>query len=216
MLLVCPFVAASAAELQVGEASAPPGATVSVPVTVSGASGAVAAQFDLSFNPSTVSLTGVSAGEALAGHIVDQQELNPGYWRVLAYSTTNGPIAPGAMVRLSFNIPADAPDGLIPLDVTNAIIAQVQGQPVRPLDQIGGALFVSSGARFTSLTLTGNGQLQMQFQGTEGRQYVIEASTNLVNWEVLNTNTVVGGGFSLVETNMTAYPHRFYRARLLP
>jgi hypothetical protein len=32
----------------------------------------------------------------------------------------------------------------------------------------------------------------------------------------LRTNTVVGGTINLVETNMTARPQRFYRARLVP
>ena len=60
--------------------------------------------------------------------------------------------------------------------------------------------------------------MQMQFQGAEGRDYVFEASTNLnlPYWEVLDTNTVSGGTISFLETNMAAFPQRYYRTRLLP
>ena len=61
--------AASAAELRLGQAIVPPGTAVSVPVTFSGASGAVAAQFDVSFNPSAVSLVGISRAGQLTASI---------------------------------------------------------------------------------------------------------------------------------------------------
>ncbi len=205
-----------AAELAVGQATVPPGAMVSVPVTVAGASGAVAAQFEVSFNPSFVSLASISAGDGLLGHIVDQQQLVPGQWRALVYSTTNGSIAPGAMVWLNFSIPTNAPDGVVPLAMTNAIVARVSGQQVQPLSQIDGALLVSSAGSFLSMTIQNGNQLQMLFQGIEGQPYVFEASTNLTNWVALSTNTAIGGMISLVETNTLVYPHRFYRAKRLP
>ena len=79
-----------------------------------------------------------------------------------------------------------------------------------------GALLVSSGGSFLSMTLENGSQLQMRFQGVEGQSYVFEASTNLTDWVTLSTNTAVGGIISLVETNTMAYPHRFYRARRWP
>ena len=206
----------TAAELAVGQATVPPGAMVSVPVTVGGASGAVAAQFEVNFNPSFVSLASISAGGGLSGHIVDQQQLVPGQWRALVYSTTNGPIAPGALVWLHFNIPTNSPDGVVPLAMTSAIVARVAGQRVQPLSQIDGALLVSSAGSFLSMTIQNGSQLQMQFQGVEGQAYVFEASTNLTDWVTLSTNTAVGGTISLVETNTMAYPHRFYRAKRWP
>jgi hypothetical protein len=221
-LLVClalvasACVAAGAAELRLGQATVLPGAVVSVPVTCAGASGAVGAQFEVSFNPSVVSLVSISAGEGLEGHVVDQEQFAPGQWRVLVYSTTNGPIAPGAVVWLSFSVPTNAPDGVVPLAMMNAIVARVAGQRVQPLAQVDGALMVRSEGSFLSLTLGSPGQMQMQFQGLEGRPYAFEASTNLTDWVALGTNTVVGGTISLVETNMTAWPQRFYRARLVP
>ena len=214
-LFVCVYVTAFAAELRLGQAMVPPGWAVSVPVTCSNASGAVAAQFDVSFNPFVVSLAGISAGDSLAGHIVDQQQLAPGQWRVLVYSTTNGPIAPGAVVWLSFSVPTNALDGVVPLAMTNGIVAEVAGHRVQPLAQVDGALTISSAGSFVSIALDADRQLELQFQGAVGRQYAFEASTNLLEWEVL-TNTVVGGTISLLETNMAAFPQRFYRTRLMP
>jgi hypothetical protein len=208
---------ATAAELRLGQETVPPGVVVSVPVTCAGASGAVGAQFDVSFNSSVVSWAGLTAGESLSGHIVDQQQLAPGQWRVLVYSVTNGPIAPGAVVWVSFNVPMNAPDGVMPLAMTNAIVARVAGHRVQPLAQVGGALTIWSGGSFLSMTLLTGGRLQMQFQGVEGRHYAMEASTNLLkNWVILGTNTVVGGTISLLETNTAAFPQRFYRTRLVP
>jgi hypothetical protein len=210
-------VTACAAELRLGQETVPPGVVVSVPVTCAGASGAVGAQFDVSFNSSVVSWAGIAAGESLSGHIVDQQQLAPGQWRVLVYSVTNGPIAPGAVVWVSFNVPTNAPDGVVPLAMTNAIVAQIAGHRVQPLVQAGGALTIWSGGSFLSMTLESGRRLQMQFQGVEGRHYAMEASTNLLkNWVILGTNTVVGGTISLLETNTAAFPQRFYRTRLVP
>jgi hypothetical protein len=201
------------AELRLGQATVPPGAVVSVPVICADASGAVAAQFDVNFNPSLVGLTGISAGDGLAGHVVDRQELALGQWRVLVYSSTNGPIAPGAVVWVSFNIPTNAPDGVVPVVMSNAIVAQVTGHRVQPLGQVDGALTVWSGGRFLSIALDSGGVLHMSFQGVGGGQYAFEASTNLVHWEVLGTNTVVNGTLSMQDTNWAGFPQRFYRAR---
>ena len=56
----------------------------------------------------------------------------------------------------------------------------------------------------------------MQFQGAAGRQYVLEASTNLTEWIVISTNAVVGGATSFMEADVRIFPQRFYRARLVP
>jgi hypothetical protein len=206
----------SAAELRVGQATTLPGTVVSVPVMVAGASDAVAAQFDVHFSGAVVSLTDVAAGDGLAGRVVDQQELSPGHWRVLVYSPTHAPITTGAMVWLSFAMPPATPDGIVPLGLTNAIVARVAGQRVQPLAQADGALMVWAGGSFRSMTLESDGRLQMQFQGAVDRAYAFEVSTNLTDWLALTTNTMEGGLLNLTVTNTSIYPQQFYRARLLP
>ena len=54
------------------------------------------------------------------------------------------------------------------------------------------------------------GALNLSFPETDGRVFVIEASTNLVNWLPVATNTVSGGQFQFT-TSPTPGPHRFFR-----
>lgn len=213
LTLAC--VAARAAELRLGETTTPPGTVVSVPVTCVGSSGAVGAQFDITFNPSAVSWAGLAPGAGLGGHVVDQEPLGDGLRRVLVYSLTNALIAPGAVVWVSFAVPTNAPDGVVPLALSGSIMAQVSGKRVQPLEETDGAVTVWSGGSFLALTRESGDQMRILFQGIEGRRYVFEASTNLVQWVVLETNTVTGGTTSYLESDMSLYPHRFYRTRLV-
>jgi plastocyanin len=49
-----------------------------------------------------------------------------------------------------------------------------------------------------------------------GTTYVIQASTNLVNWSNIATNTASNTEESFVDTEARAYDHRFYRSWHLP
>ena len=42
---------------------------------------------------------------------------------------------------------------------------------------------------------------------------VVEASTNLVNWQPIWTNTLPGASAEFVDPEWENYPNRFYRAR---
>src|ERR1035441_771988 len=179
----------TAAELRLGLATVPPGSIVGVPVTLGGASGAVAAQFDVGFDPSTVSLASISAGDSLAGHVVDQQRLAPGLWRALVYSTTNGPITTGTVVWLSFSVATSAPDGVVPLVMSNAIVARVAGQRVQPLAQVDGALTVSSAQNFVSVVLVAPGQLRTTIYGPAGEGFTLQGTPDFFHWCDLGRHT---------------------------
>jgi len=49
--------------------------------------------------------------------------------------------------------------------------------------------------------------------GLQGGSFIIESSTNLVNWQPLQTNP---GPFTFTDTNAASYSARFYRAVLGP
>jgi hypothetical protein len=49
--------------------------------------------------------------------------------------------------------------------------------------------------------------------GLSGQTAVVEASTNLVNWQPLYTNVFGPSPVPLVDRDSTNYPSRFYRAR---
>jgi hypothetical protein len=68
--------------------------------------------------------------------------------------------------------------------------------------------------RFTSQTYS-NGQLYIQLSGTVGQSVVVQTSTDLVNWNSLNTNIFGSGALILSYTNNLNQPYGFYRALLL-
>jgi hypothetical protein len=60
------------------------------------------------------------------------------------------------------------------------------------------------------------GQFHFQLNGLSGRNYRIDASTNLTSWVTLGTNTAFGGYFIFSDTNTSSFKNRFYRGVLLP
>ena len=201
------------AELRIGQTNASAGTVANVPVTFDSATGAAAAQFDFSYDSSLVSLTGVSGGSALAGHVVDYQQLASGPWRALVYSPTNGPIATGAVVWLSFNIPPNTPDGVVPLAVANAIVAKPAGQRVQPLAQVSGALTVSSPRDVLTITLAGKGQLCTTVSGVPGRTFTLQGTPDFFHWADLGSYTNQTG--TLVLTNFLRVGRDLYFYRTL-
>ena len=69
---------------------------------------------------------------------------------------------------------------------------------------------------FQNLSLTNNGNFQFSFIGETGSASLIEASTNLVNWDPLLTNTPFNGSLIFVDPQTTQFPQRFYRVTIFP
>ncbi|HEU6449504.1 MAG TPA: fibronectin type III domain-containing protein [Verrucomicrobiae bacterium] len=83
-----------------------------------------------------------------------------------------------------------APSSEVAYTFTNGKPAQVQAVPI------------------SGFTMTRRG-VSFWPNGSNGVQYVIQASSNLVNWISLATNTAP---FSFVDGNSSQYKQRFYRA----
>jgi hypothetical protein len=61
------------------------------------------------------------------------------------------------------------------------------------------------------------GQLSLSVSGKPGTRYVLEHSTNLLNWSALVTNTVPLTGPPMFTNSVPATAlNRFYRARVIP
>ena len=73
------------------------------------------------------------------------------------------------------------------------------------------ALFLVQPVRFSSESFS-NGILQLQFIGATGSNYVLQASTNLVNWTPMATNPATTTGIIFIDPKSSNYPARFYRA----
>src|SRR5205085_2801131 len=57
-----------------------------------------------------------------------------------------------------------------------------------------------------------NGQFTLQFSGVDGRTYIVQTSTNLVDWAGIYTNQQAGALFIYTNTNATDAV-RFYRVQ---
>jgi hypothetical protein len=65
---------------------------------------------------------------------------------------------------------------------------------------VGGAKMQSDGFGFTII-------------GTNGMPFVVEASTNLADWQPVWTNILSGASTAFADSQWTNYPVRFYRAK---
>jgi uncharacterized repeat protein (TIGR03806 family) len=72
------------------------------------------------------------------------------------------------------------------------------------------ALFLVQPLYFTSAAFSNN-VFQLGFAGATGSNYVLQASTNLINWTPISTNTTATNLFNWFDPNAANYPDRFYR-----
>ena len=62
-------------------------------------------------------------------------------------------------------------------------------------------------------SLVHDGMVTASLAGTAGQTYVIQATSDLINWVSISTNVADAAGLvSLIDSNAVAYPSRFYRA----
>lgn len=198
--------------LSVGNVPGYPGAMVSVPVSLrQPGGGAVAAQFDVAFNAGKISGGEPVGTLRLTNHTVKSREIAPGVRRTLVYSLSNTSVAGtnGPIVQLPFTVSPQETISSGPLTPSNVIVAQADGTAVAPVSLSVGRIFVQP------VNLLPDGQAQFFLPSIEGRRYVIQASSNLVEWVPLSTNLATSSFMSLEDINAAHYPHRFYRWLLL-
>jgi len=95
---------------------------------------------------------------------------------------------------------------LSPDEIARAIAAQDRATLSRPAG-VGPKL----AARLAILPLP-DGRNRIQVQGLSDRQYVIQASPNLVNWNSVATNVSDSGTIQWTDPQPADQPRRFYRA----
>ena len=70
--------------------------------------------------------------------------------------------------------------------------------------------------RLAQPTVMSNRCLQVTLQAQSGHTYTIEASSDLLTWTPILTNTLSGPTWDFVDPSSTNFAHRFYRAVLSP
>ena len=75
------------------------------------------------------------------------------------------------------------------------------------------ALPVALAGDWSAATPGANGALRWSLNGLDGRTYVVEMSTNLVQWTGIATNVATGGRFEFTDPEPRLYRQRFFRAR---
>jgi hypothetical protein len=70
----------------------------------------------------------------------------------------------------------------------------------------------ASGLQIGTITQLANGRVQFDFTGAGGKSYVIQASTNLTDWQNIRTNVGASGPITFTDA-FTNYARRFYRVR---
>ncbi len=100
-----------------------------------------------------------------------------------------------------------------PFRLTNSAAVNANAWAAGSINSVVGAaqFTIEPGAYFTSPIGFSNGLFRMTFSGPAGSNYVLQTSTNLLQWTPLSTNTPLASPFTLTDTNTPAASARFYR-----
>ncbi len=200
--------ATSAPSLTVPPTRGFPGQTVSVPLFASFPTNAprnvVALQADIGFDPASLSSGTPLPAAALSNQVLASSQPASGVRRVLIYSLNNTLFTNGVVASLPFSISPTA-RGTMPLTLTNVVMASASGKSVVSTE-FSGYITVEP------VYPRPDGDVDVFLRSVVGKTYVIQATTNLVQWVNILTNTATSGILTFTDPNAHLYRYRFYRA----
>jgi hypothetical protein len=215
VLLVTSVLCALASEspalprLSVNRVRGFPGNTVEVPVSLRYASNdvrnVVALQADIAYEPALASAGTETGGTALRGHTLRSSQPAAGTRRLLAYALNNAVMTNGTVAMVSFTIPAGVRSN-VRLLLENVILSDASGNAVATGTAEGAIVIEPLYVRPADRNVEG------YFAGLEDlTSYVVQASTNLIEWVNVATNAPVDSFLEFMDLDAHLYPHRFYR-----
>ena len=208
---------AASPQLSLGNASGIPGSTTSLPGQIRNATGVVALQYDVIYEGGQLTATAITPGNALLNHTLHLSRLSDHSSRVLVYSLSNLGLQDGILANLYFAIASNAPAGTVAITLTNSIFADASAKAIPPATDLPGTLTIRAGpAQLGEITRSVDGLIQFNLTGTDRGEYQIEASSDLVHWQVLGAVTATQGKIRWTDPAAIAYPNRFYRAVAKP
>jgi hypothetical protein len=213
LLVACASHLSAQTAVSVGTTPGYPGLTVALPVSLKNITNVVAAQFDVAYNSAKIGAGLVLPGPAASNHIVKAREISPGVYRVITYSLLNAKIPitnRGDVVKIPFAVNLNERNTSGPITPGSILLARRDGTAVTPVIANAGAIFMNQVNRGE------NGEVQFFMPATPDDRYVIQASTNLVNWVNISTNLATDYFMDINDPDAVHYPIRFYRSGLLP
>ena len=90
------------------------------------------------------------------------------------------------------------------------LVLNVRYSPGSVLLEVDPVLFGLTNSIYT------NGAFQFSLNGLPASAYDIQASSNLIDWITIGTNSPFTGSLNFTDTNAATWDHRFYRARIFP
>ena len=195
-----------------------PGQSLLLPVRIEPSTNLAGVQCDILFDASKLACDGAQFVAGTPGVVVDGANAlpgNPGLFRLLAYAPLGTPLTNGVTCALAFRVLPVAASGEVPLTAeTNFVYGSstlatiASNQPTSGMVVIGDAFLHGD-----VVAMRSSGAL-CQFRTTNapsGATCVTLASTNLITWQAVATNTVVDGVVYSFDPDARLFPHRFYR-----
>jgi hypothetical protein len=190
-----------------------PGGTVNVAINYTTDTNLTGLQFDLLFNTNYLQWGPPVRGDALSDQfLLGTNLIAPGQFRILVISSIRTPMSNGVVVYMPFTIASNAPDHDESLTFTNVSATDAAAEEVA-LPSTNGVLAVVVPPQISGFMPTSGGVMHLALAGSPGRNYIIQATTNLAAPQWLSFTNVLAGGNPVFDDATTSnFPVRFYRA----
>ncbi|MDB6026058.1 MAG: hypothetical protein JWM68_2281, partial [Verrucomicrobiales bacterium] len=199
------------------------GGVLNVPIQMQALGNEHALNFSLLFNPDILSHPRITNSPVGATISVFTNSVSAGQFGVTLMLPTNQIVAPGTpeWARVLFDVVTGLPEGTTTqigfgdVPITRAVSA-TNGATLTALFAAGQVTLHSIPTVETGTRLPDK-RYQLLLNGIIGRNYCIEASSNLTAWVPINTNQIgTNGALLFIDNQATNIANRFYRAWLLP
>lgn len=192
-----------------------PGSTVNVAINYTTDTNLTGMNFDLLFSTNYLQWEPVIRGNIPPDQfLLGTNLIAPGQFRVLVISSMRMPICNGIVLYMRFTIASNSPDHNEPLTFTNVAATDAAAEEVA-LPTNNGVLAVVVPPQISGITPTDGGVMHLALTGSSGRNYVIQATTNLTAPQWLSFSNVLSGGNPVFDdATATNFPVRFYRAQV--
>ena len=185
-----------------------PSATVEVPLTLRYSTNdlrdVVGLQADVTFSGGQVGVGPIEPGTALDNHVFRLSQPIAGTTRFLVFSQNNRVLTNGAVVRLPCTVANNVFDNAR-MTLSNVILARANGSSV-PLTAISGGVVIHL------VFVHPDGHVDGFFTVQADVPYVVQATTDFVDWQDLVTKGVLGTLLNFEDPAAGQHPFRFYRA----